>query len=91
MARARSTRSWSSLAARIFNANASSLAGELPIEASLPQVWVERDLDAARAREAIEQYLKSSDHRGPARECPHCGEENPATFDLCWNCGRSLG
>jgi hypothetical protein len=20
--------------------------------------------------------------------CPHCDEENPQSFDLCWNCGR---
>jgi len=53
-------------------------------------VWVDRDPDAPRAREAIEQYLKSSAHRGPALACPHCGEENPATFEVCWNCGKPL-
>jgi hypothetical protein len=35
--------------ARIFNANASSVLGELPLEASLPQLWVERDDETARA------------------------------------------
>lgn len=73
----------------MLNANASSLAGELPIEASLPQVWVEKDRDAARARELIDEYLRASPN-GPPRQCPHCGEENPGTFETCWSCGRSL-
>ena len=75
--------------ARIFNANASSLAGELPIEASLPQVWVENPTDAERARGLIDEYLRSS-VTGPAVACPKCGEENPPSFDLCWSCGAGL-
>ena len=75
--------------ARIFNANASSLAGELPVDVARPQVWVDRDGDAARAREAIEAYLKPVPE-GPALKCPRCGEENPSSFDLCWNCGAAL-
>jgi hypothetical protein len=74
--------------ARIFNANASSLAGELPIEASLPQVWVDDAADSERARALIEEYL--SRPAGGARKCPACGEENPASFDLCWSCGAGL-
>jgi len=74
---------------RIFNAHASSLAGELPIEASLPQLWVEQDAHAPRAREVIEAYLHSS-ASGPPRTCPACGEENPPAFDLCWSCGAVL-
>ena len=74
--------------ARVFNANASSLAGELPIDASLPQVWVENPADAPRAREIIDTYLRSP--HGPPRQCPACGEENPSSFDLCWACGAGL-
>ena len=74
--------------ARVFNANASSLAGELPIDASLPQVWVENPADAGRAREHIEAFLRSGS--GPPRKCPACGEENPSSFDLCWSCGAGL-
>ncbi|HXS51263.1 MAG TPA: DUF2007 domain-containing protein [Usitatibacter sp.] len=74
--------------ARVFNANASSLAGELPIDATLPQVWVEKPGDAPRAREIIEAYLCSPS--GPPRKCAACGEENPSSFDLCWACGAGL-
>jgi hypothetical protein len=74
---------------RIFNANASSLAGELPIDAALPQVWVENPADADRARALIDEFLRSSSN-GPAVKCPKCGEENPPAFDLCWSCGTGL-
>jgi hypothetical protein len=74
---------------RIFNANASSLAGELPIEASLPQIWVEDPGDADRARELIEGYLHAGP-MGPPISCPSCGEENPASFEVCWSCGKGL-
>lgn len=74
--------------ARIFNANASSLAGELPIDAALPQLWVEDPADAPRAREVIDEFVRLPPQ--PTRKCPACGEANPGSFDLCWNCGAGL-
>jgi hypothetical protein len=74
---------------RIFNANASSIAGELPIESSLPQIWVENPDDAGRAREIIDTYLKTSTAGNPTR-CELCGEENPPAFEVCWSCGAGL-
>ena len=74
--------------ARIFNANASSLAGELPIEAALPQVWVEDAADAKRAREVIDSFARAP--AAPTRKCPACGEDNPGSFDICWKCGSGL-
>ncbi len=75
---------------QIFNVNASSAMGEIPMDAALPQVWVEKPADAARAREIIDQFLRASSTAGGIRQCPNCGEENPATFDVCWNCGAGL-
>ena len=75
--------------ARIFNANASSLAGELPIDAALPQLWVEDPADAARAREVIETFTRHVPSTA-LRRCPACGEDNPSSFDLCWSCGAGL-
>ena len=74
--------------ARIFNANASSIAGELPIDAALPQIWVEDPAHASRAREVIDEFVRLPAQ--PARRCPSCGEDNPGSFDLCWNCGAGL-
>ena len=75
--------------ARIFNANASSLAGELPIDAALPQVWVDDPRDAERASALVTAFLTPAP-AGPAVTCPACGEENPPAFDLCWSCGAGL-
>lgn len=75
--------------ARVLNANASSLAGELPIDAALPQVWVDDADNAARALEVIDTFIGGAP-TGPAIRCPACGEENPASFDLCWSCGAGL-
>lgn len=75
--------------ARILNAHASSLAGELPIEASLPQLWVDDARNAGRAREIIAEFLRPG-HVGAPRRCARCGEENPGSFDLCWACGAGL-
>jgi hypothetical protein len=74
---------------RIFNANAASIAGELPIDASLPQLWVERPIDADRAREMIASYFQTR-VVGPPVPCKRCGEENPASFELCWACGTEI-
>jgi Putative prokaryotic signal transducing protein len=73
---------------RVLNANMSSITGELPVDVAAPQVWVEEARDEARARAAVEQFLKPS--VGTPRKCPKCGEENPAAFDLCWSCGAGL-
>jgi len=59
------------------------------VDASLPQVWVENPEQAARARTVIDEYLRSR-VSGPPQKCAKCGEENPASFDLCWNCGEGL-
>ncbi len=75
--------------ARIFNANASSLAGELPIDAALPQLWVDDAAHAPRARELIEEFTRGSAST-VVLKCPACGEDNPASFDLCWACGGGL-
>lgn len=75
--------------ARVLNANASGIMGELPIDAALPQVWVDHASAAERARELVEAYL-SGRQLGPPVACPRCAEENPSSFDLCWACGAGL-
>jgi hypothetical protein len=75
--------------ARILNANASSIAGELPIDAALPQVWVDDPADAARAREVIESFMRRTPSSATVK-CAACGEDSPASFDLCWACGAGL-
>ena len=54
-----------------------------------PQVWVDDDSNAERARAIIDAYHLSVVHVGTLK-CPACGEDNPASFELCWSCGAGL-
>lgn len=73
---------------RVLNANAAGALGEIPVDAAAPQLWLEEARDEERARRALEQFR--AEGTGPARRCPACGEESPASFELCWSCGGSL-
>lgn len=73
--------------ARVFNENAQGGVGELPFTHTYPELWV-NDGDIDRARQVVERFEQP---KGPLTSytCAHCGEQNPETFDLCWNCGAS--
>ena len=77
------------LDARVFNENAQSVMGEIPVQQAWPQVWIMDDADAARAHELIRQFEQADGQADPVL-CPHCHEENPANFQTCWNCGREF-
>lgn len=75
------------------------LAGALPLEATLAEVWVE-EADLPVARTVIDRLLPRGRNDGwlslvpetggdlglTAWRCPRCSEENPAEFELCWSC-----
>jgi hypothetical protein len=79
----------SGIAVQIFNVNASGAFGELPLESSLPQVWLENEKDEARANEIIGNYQHTA-VSNIVRPCSHCGEENPLAFETCWSCGKAV-
>lgn len=74
--------------AHVFNQHMSSIVGDVPPDVAGPQVWVD-DEDYARAKDVLVAFDEERARAGSLR-CAHCGEESPATFDLCWKCGRSL-
>ena len=79
------------IAARVFNENAQGGVGELPFTHTYPEIWVEEEGDIQAARMVIQHFedsLRGSD--GGAVTCPHCDEENPDSFDVCWNCSTPL-
>jgi hypothetical protein len=75
--------------AHVFNQHASSIVGDVPPDVAQPQVWIERESDRERA-EILLARLGEEAARGGTTRCAACGEDSPANFDLCWNCGRSL-
>jgi Putative prokaryotic signal transducing protein len=74
-------------AVSVQRAYASSIAGEIPPDQALPEIWVEDDaqLEAARALLAQLQH--------PAWRhwvCRGCGERIDGPFDQCWACGAAM-
>jgi hypothetical protein len=75
--------------ARVFNENAQSLMGEIPVHLAWPEVWIVDEADTERAR-AIIRGIERSPASTCTAFCPNCGEENPGNFQVCWNCGRDF-
>jgi hypothetical protein len=75
--------------AHVRNEHLSSLAGEIPFNQVLPEVWLAnaRDVDAARV--ILDAYLaRRVSPDGPQRHCRSCGEDSPSNFEVCWKCRR---
>ncbi|AAZ97668.1 conserved hypothetical protein [Thiobacillus denitrificans ATCC 25259] len=76
------------IATRILNANAAGALGELPFLQVQPEVWVDDDAQAGRAREVL-AALHAAIPR-TEKTCPRCAERNPGNFLSCWQCGAPL-
>ena len=75
------------ISCQLFNQNASSGLGELPV--THPEVWILRDADLANARRAIQQFEQTpASHLDAA--CPRCAAQNPPNFEVCWQCDAIL-
>ncbi|HVK57133.1 MAG TPA: DUF2007 domain-containing protein [Burkholderiales bacterium] len=75
--------------ARVFNENACSVFGELPLSASLPEVWVTDVAYEARAIQMIDTFRQQA-ASGVVHLCTECGEQNPGEFEICWKCGLAF-
>ena len=75
--------------ARVFNENAQGGVGELPFTHTYPELWLEDEADLPRARRVIADFENKPPAQGTLR-CAGCGEDNPATFEICWHCGKAL-
>ena len=73
------------VAACVQRAYASGIAGEIPPDQSLPEVWVEDDAQWSHAEALLAEW-----RHAPSRTwaCPGCHEIVEGPFELCWNCGR---
>jgi hypothetical protein len=69
---------------RPFN---SSLAGQIPPDQCLPEVWVD-DADQHGQAVALLDEWRHAPHRLWA--CPACQEIVDGPFEQCWNCGAAM-
>ena len=54
------------------------------------EIWITRDWDFERARRLVVEAVATLDAKseGPHWACASCAEDNPASFEVCWNCGQ---
>lgn len=54
------------------------------------EIWIRHDSDYESARRLVVDTVSTLDSKSdrPAWACADCAEDNPASFDLCWNCGK---
>jgi hypothetical protein len=54
------------------------------------EIWITHDSDYESARKLVLETLSTLDSRtdGPQWVCSSCATENPASFELCWNCSQ---
>jgi hypothetical protein len=76
------------IATSVQRAYASGIAGEIPPDQALPEVWVLDDAQWPAAQALLREL------QGPAAggtwACPGCGEVIEAAFGQCWNCGATV-
>jgi len=74
--------------AHVFNENAASLVGFVPVGSSQPQVWIAQPHQESHAKEIIGDY-QNRPADNSLWQCSACGEMNPGEFEICWQCGKS--
>jgi len=70
--------------ASVQRAYASGIAGHIPPDQSLPEVWVDDESQLARAQALLAEWRRMP-HRTWA--CAACHEIVEGPFEQCWNCG----
>ncbi len=71
--------------AQVKNDQLYSIAGEVPVTETLPEVWVDSAV-YERAREIVEESESREQTSEPDWFCKKCRELNTGEFALCWNC-----
>ena len=65
----------------------SSVAGELPPDQCLPELWVRHDEHHAAARALLAELAQVPQRRW---QCEACGEQIEGGFEQCWACGALM-
>ena len=70
----------------VRNEFASGAMGELSPLDTWAELWVLDDADYEKAHQIIANAL--SDKNARDWTCSSCGEQNGASFEVCWQCGN---
>ncbi len=70
--------------ANVQRAYASGIAGQIPPDQALPEVWVVDDDDHGRATAMMDELRHLPHHHWL---CRGCGESIDGPFEQCWCCG----
>ena len=73
--------------AHLFQQNGMGALGELPVTS--PEVWVRRDSDLESAVCLVENFDAKINPEN-ILSCESCGEKNPGSFEICWQCNQPL-
>jgi hypothetical protein len=71
----------------VQRAYASSIAGEVPPDQTLPELWVTDETQWEQAGKLLHE-LRNPVYRHWA--CPGCREIIDGPFEQCWNCGTAM-
>ncbi len=63
---------------------AGSIAGEIPVDQALPELWIMDDSRWEQARQLLKDLQDLPQRRW---YCPQCQELVEGPFEQCWNCG----
>ncbi len=74
-------------AASVQRAWAGSIAGEIPPDQALPEVWLQDGNRCDEARELLNSW-QSAPHRRWV--CSQCQELVEGPFEQCWNCNAPM-
>ena len=74
------------IAASVQRQFLSGIAGELPPDQCLPEIWLLHDEQEGAARALLQELM----HLPQRRWRCACGEEVEGGFESCWSCGRLM-
>ena len=76
----------------IQNENMSAVSGSVPFTLAMPEVWIVRDEDEAKALTIVAGFVSGDALEQQGKEswkCPQCGETIEGQFTSCWKCGTT--
>lgn len=72
------------LGVTVQRAFASGIAGEIPPDQALPELWLADEAEREQAEALLHQLQHPRERRWA---CPGCAEVIDGPFDTCWQCG----